>query len=395
MLDFVYYAPTRYIFGRTAMDHLARALQENHAQRVLLVHYGEESPPLPVGRTRKILKESGFEYKEFTGIRPNPLLSRILEGIEFCREYKPDLILAVGGASVIDTAKSIAAGVKLNQEEDLWEDYIFPKNRFKASLPVGVVLTLPAAGSEMSFGLCVTNDKTREKRYTGGECLIPKFCIANPEFTFTLPPYQTACGVFDIFSHLNERYFVPYTDVDLSDRMIEAIMRSVLIHGAVLVKEPHNYESRAQIMWAGTIAHNKILEMGRTHGDWASHDIAHELSGFYDMAHGSSLAVITPAWMKYVYKHAKPKFLQYARRVFDVDYGFDKENEAIEEMIKRLEGYIRSLSLPLGLKEAGVKKSDFAAMAESAMRGRTNVGTGNGIYLLGKEDIINVYNLAY
>ncbi len=395
MLNFNFYCPTRYLFGNDAMDFFPDALREQKAKRILVVHYGEASTPIPITAVRESLGANGFEYAEFTGIKPNPVLSRILKGIEFCREYKPDLILAVGGASVIDSAKAIAAGVMLSEDEDLWDDYIFPKKRFTKALPVAVVLTLPAAGSEMSFGICVTKEDVKSKRYTGGEPLIPKFCIANPEFTYSLPPFQTASGVFDIISHLTERYFVPFPDEDLSDLMIEAVIRTMLTHGPVVMRDPQNYGSRSQIMWAGTIAHNKILEMGRTHGDWASHDIGHELSSFYDMTHGCSLAIITPAWMKYVYRYAKPKFLQYARRVFGVtDIGSDREDEIIEEMIRRMESFIRSMGLPTRLSEVGIDDSNFEAMAESAMNGRPNVGTGNGIYLLKKADILEVFRLA-
>lgn len=403
MLSFNFYCPTRYIFGKDAMDFFPDALREQNAKKIMVVHYGESrtmsTPERAVNEVRKALISNGFDYLEFTGVVPNPVLSKVMEGIEVCREYEPDLILAIGGGSAIDTAKAIAAGVKLGKDEDLWNDYIFPKNRFKKAVPVAVVLTIPAAGSEMSFGICITDEKTRTKRYTGGECLIPKFCISNPEFCYSLPPYQTACGVYDIVSHLTERYFVPYPDEDLSDHMIEAIIRTLLIHGPKVIAEPENYGSRSQIMWAGTIAHNKILEMGRTHGDWASHDMGHELSSFYNMTHGASLAIITPAWMKYVWKRVSPenrgKFLQYARNVFNVtDIGHDREDDVVEEMIRRLEQWTVSLGLPTRLSEAGIGDECFEEMAENAMRGRKNVGTGWGIYLLHKEDVVEVYKLA-
>lgn len=403
MLSFNFYCPTRYIFGKDAMDFFPDALREQNAKRVMVVHYGERpdmaTPINAVNAVRESLTANGFEFIEFAGVVPNPVLSRVMEGIEVCREYKPDLILAIGGGSTIDTAKAIAAGVMLEEGEDLWNDYIFPKARFKKAVPVAVILTIPAAGSEMSFGICITDEKTKTKRYTGGECLIPKFCISNPEFCYTLPPYQTACGVFDIVSHLTERYFVPFPDEDLSDHMIEAIIKTLLVHGPKVMADPENYGSRSQIMWAGTIAHNKILEMGRTHGDWACHDMGHELSSFYDMTHGASLAIITPAWMKYVYKRVAPenkgKFLQYARNVFGVtDIGHDREDDTIEEMIRRLEQWIKAMGLPTRLSEAGIGDEDFEAMAENAMRGRKNVGTGWGIHLLYKDDVVNVYNLA-
>jgi len=394
LLDFQFYCPSRVIFGKNAMESLPDMLKQYGATKVMLLHYGKISTPIPIGEVIDSLKANSIPYVEFTGIKPNPLLSRVRDGIEFCRENRPDFLLAVGGASVIDTAKGIAAGVKLSEGIDIWDDYYFPKNRFSDSLPLGVVLTIPAAGSETSFGTCMTNDETHAKRYTGGECLIPKFAIMNPEFTMTLPPYQTACGVVDIISHLTERYFVNFPNEDLSDRMIEACIRTLLINGPIVMRDPKNYAARAEIMWTGSIAHNKILEAGRTHGDWASHDIGHELSGFYDLTHGATLAIIMPAWMKYVYKHNLAKFEQYARRVFDVDIAFDRQEEVILEMIARFENFSRMMGLPVRISQAGIDDSRLEEMAKSAMAGRKHVGTGNGIVLLGEKEIMDVYRLA-
>lgn len=394
MLDFEFYCPSRVLFGKIAMQSLPAMLRKYGATKVMLVHYGNESIAVPVGQALELIQAEGIACTQFAGIRANPLLSRVREGIEACRESGADFLLAVGGASVIDTAKAIAAGVKLPQGANIWQDYIFPKKRFSSSLPVGVVLTIPAAGSETSFGICITDDETRAKRYTGGECLIPKFAIMNPEFTMTLPPYQTACGVVDIIAHLAERYFVNFPDVDLSDRLIEACIRTLLINGPVVLRDPLDYAARAEIMWTGSIAHNKILEAGRTHGDWASHDIGHELSGFYDMTHGATLGVIMPAWMKCVYSHNPAKFEQFARRVFDVDIAFDRREDVILEMIRRFEAFIRMMGLPARLSEAGINDARFAEMARSAMAGRKHVGTGNGIVLLGEQEILEVYRMA-
>ena len=376
------------------MDSLPDMLKQHGATKVMLLHYGKDSPAAPVSQAIGALKDNDIPFVEFADIKPNPILSRVLEGIEFCRKNEVDFLLPVGGGSVIDTAKAIAAGVKLKDGEDIWRDYYFPKNRFSQSLPLGVVLTIPATGTESSFGTCMTNEKTFSKRYTGGECLIPKFAIMNPEFSMTLSPYQTACGVFDIVSHLAERYFVNFPDVDLSDRLIEACIRTLLINGPIVIRDPQNYAARAEIMWAGSIAHNKILEAGRTHGDWASHDMGHELSGFYDMAHGATLSIIMPAWMKYVHKHNQTKFVQFARRVFDVDIDYANAEETIAEMILRLENYIRSLGLPARLSDAKIDDSRFDEMVKSAMAGRKHVGTGNGIALLREKEILDVFKLA-
>jgi alcohol dehydrogenase YqhD (iron-dependent ADH family) len=210
----------------------------------------------------------------------------------------------------------------------------------------------------------------------------------------TLPPFQTASGALDILAHLVERYFVIHKNVDVSDRMIEACARTILINAPILMRNPSDYDARAEVMWTGCIAHNKILEMGRTHGDWASHDIGHELSGQYDISHGASLALIMPAWMKYVYKHNIPKFLQFSCRVFDVDISYDKPEEAIEEMITRFENFCKVMNLPTSLRDVGIDDSKFDLMAMNALDGRKHVGTGNGVYLLGNEDVLEVLNLA-
>jgi alcohol dehydrogenase YqhD (iron-dependent ADH family) len=395
MLDFEFYAPTRIIFGKTAMDALPGQLAKNGAGKILFVHSGGKGSRTAADDARRLMEKAGVRYSEFSGIQPNPLLSKVLEGIEFCKKESPDFLLAVGGGSVIDTAKGIAAGVRLKDGEDIWKDYYFPKARFKDALPLGVVLTIPAAGSEASFGTVVTHDTLKTKRYTGGEPLLPKFAILNPEYTKTLPPYQTASGVFDIIAHLIERYFVKHLNNDLSDRMIEACIRAMLINAPILMRDPANYDARAEVMWTGCIAHNKILEMGRTHGDWSSHDIAHELSGQYDMSHGASLAVILPAWMKYVYKYDMPKFSQFSRRVFDVDIACEHPEAAIEEMIARLENFGRVMGLPVRLKDAGIDDGKFDLMARAALEGRRHVGAGNGVYLLKEEDVKAVYRLAY
>jgi len=394
MLDFEFYAPTRVIFGRDSLGTLPDQIKMAGAKRLMLAHDGSTATQFIVDQVEDTLKKSNIDYIEFKGIVPNPLLSRVLEGVEVCKKENIDFILAVGGGSVIDTVKGIAAGVKLKEGEDLWRDYLYPKARVSDAIPMGVVLTIPAAGSEASFGTVITHDELKMKRYTGGESLLPKFAILNPEFTMSLPPYMTACGAFDILSHLMERYFVNFPNVDLSDRMIEAVARCVLNNAPILVDDPKNYDARAEIMWAACIAHNKILEMGRTHGDWASHDTSHEISATYDLAHGAALAIITPAWMRYVYKHNPAKFHQFAVRVFDVDVAFDRMDDAILEMVKRLENFCHVMGLSTTLTGAGIDDSKFELMASNALDGREYVGTGHGIYLLNKQDVLNVLKLA-
>ncbi|MCL2391594.1 MAG: iron-containing alcohol dehydrogenase [Oscillospiraceae bacterium] len=394
MLDFEFYAPTRIMFGRDALAGLPAQLHKAEAKKLFLVHDGSKGTQHIVDEVEQVLKANNISYVEFSGIQPNPLLSRVVDGVKVCKKENIDFILAVGGGSVIDTCKGIAAGVKLKDNEDIWKDYLFPKNRFTDAIPMGVVLTIPAAGSEASFGTVITHDELKMKRYSGGEALLPKFAILNPVFTTSLPPYMTACGVFDILSHLMERYFVNFDHIDLSDRMIEAVARTVLNCAPVLVKDPTNYDARAEIMWAGCVAHNKILEMGRTHGDWASHDISHEISSTYDVAHGAALAIITPAWMKYVYKHNPAKFHQFAVRVFDIDIAYDKMDCIAEELVDRLVNFCKVMGLATTLSEIDIDSSKFELMASNALDGREHVGTGNGIYLLNKEDVLNVLKMA-
>lgn len=394
MLDFEFYAPTRILFGRNALEALPRQVEKTGAKNILIASYGDAGTKKPVDDVKAILEKNGIAYKEFSGIKPNPLLSKVFEGVELCKKEGIDFIIAIGGGSVIDTAKAMAAGAKLKEGEDLWQDYYVPKKRFTDGIPLGVVLTIPAAGSEASFGSAIKHDELCTKRYTGGEPSYPKFAILNPEYTTTLPPHHTAAGVFDIFAHLAERYFVNFPNVDFSDRMLEAGIRTVLNNAPILVEDPQNYDARAEIMWTGCVAHNRILEAGRTHGDFASHDISHEVEAHYNMSHGSVLAIIMPAWMKYVYKHNKEKFLQFAVRVFDVDIAFDRADSAIEEMIARVERFAHVMGLPTRLSDVGVDESQFEMLADRAMVGREFVGTGNGIILLGKKEIIDVYKLA-
>lgn len=389
MLDFTFYNPARIVFGKQSLSLLG-AMLETYAGKRLLLHYGGGSV-IKNGvfdKVVSILEESGVFFIELGGVMPNPRISLVREGIKICREYNIDFILAVGGGSVIDSAKGIAAGVKY--DGDIWECYMTPK-RIVSALPLGVVLTIPAAGSETSSGSVVTDEKTGFKRYTGGECLIPKFAILNPEFTFTLPAYQTACGASDIMAHLMERYFTNVKNVDFTDRLIEGSLKTILYNTPLVLEIPDNYEARAEIMWASTIAHNNLLNTGRI-GDWGSHDIGHELSALYDIAHGASLSIIFPAWMKYVYKANVDKFIQFAVRVFDVELAIEDKDRIVYEMIKRLEGFYRSAGLPVRLSEIGIGNERLREMADKAIIGR---GTLGQLVKLTADDILEIYKLAF
>lgn len=387
MLNFEYCSPTRIVFGREAEKRTGE-LARRFGKKVL-VHYGGGSIKRNGVYDKVIasLKEAGVDFVELGGVQPNPRLSLVREGIRLCKEEGVDLILAVGGGSAIDSSKAIAAGLKY--DGDVWDMFLDgSKGPFEA-LPVGVVLTIPAAGSECSNGCVITAEEGWLKRDIGGECLVPAFAVMNPEFTFTLPAYQTACGASDILAHMFERYFTQVTHTDLTDRLLEAAMRTILIQAPIVLREPENYDARAEVMWTGTIAHNNLLDTGRL-GDWASHNIEHELSGMYDIAHGAGLAIVFPAWMRYCWKENPARFVQLAVRVFDVDLAFGQTQEIVEEMIRRLENWYRSLGMPVRLHEANIGEDRLREMAKKCFIARQ---IGN-FKKLDEEDVYQIYRLA-
>jgi alcohol dehydrogenase YqhD (iron-dependent ADH family) len=304
---------------------------------------------------------------ELAGVKPNPRLSLVYEGIKLVKENNLGLILAVGGGSVIDSAKAIAMGAVI--DGDVWDFYL-GKGEPKAALPIGTVLTIPAAGSEASTGTVITNEDGWFKRAVNSELIYPRFSILNPELAFSLPKFQVACGVTDIMAHLMERYFTNVTHVAFMDRMLEAAMKTLICQAPIVLEEPHNYDAWAELMWTGTIAHNNLLNTGRV-GDWASHDIEHEISGIYDIAHGAGLAIVFPAWMKYVYKHDINRFAQWAIRVWNVDMDvFDPERVA-RLGIERMEAFFRSMGLATRLADAGITGERIDEMASKATDGNT------------------------
>ncbi len=388
MLNFTYYNPAKIIFGKGT----EATAGENCAQygKNVLLHYGGGSIKKSglYDTLVKSLKDAGLAVTELGGVKPNPRLSLVHEGIRLCRENKIDFILAAGGGSAIDSAKAIAIGAKY--DGDVWDFYEGKADATEA-LPIGVVLTIPAAGSESSDSSVITNEETGRKYGYSCDCFIPKFAIMNPEFTFTLPDYQTACGASDILAHLMERYFTQVEHVDLTDRLIEATMKTILYYTPMALKKPNDYDIRAEIMWAGTIAHNNLLNTGRI-GDWGSHGIEHELSALRDVAHGAGLAVIFPAWMKYCYKDNPDRFLQFATRVMGVELSFDRKEEAILLGIERLEAFYKSIGLPIRLPDLGFVEADLAPMAEKCAMSRG--GTIGNFKKLNKDDILNIYKLA-
>ena len=339
MEDFVYGRSTRVIFGRGKEKEAGKEVRRAGGSTVLLLS-GQ-------GSIRKSglydsvvdgLQEEGLTVVELSGVVPNPRLSFARKGIALCRKESVDFILAVGGGSVIDTAKTIAVGVPY--DGDVW-DFSAKKTPPRKALPVGVVLTIPAAGSETSQYAVITNDETpyplkRDVVFVNQELIRPQFAILDPELTFGLPPYQTACGVVDIMSHVIERYFTSSSNVEFTDRLCEATLKTVIEGARVVMKEPRNYDARAQIMWAGSIAHNDLLGTGRA-GDWSSHAIEHELSAIYDIAHGAGLAIVLPAWARHVYPKAVAQFAQFAVRVWNVEPDFADPARTAREGILRMD----------------------------------------------------------
>lgn len=386
MLNFKFQNKTKIIFGKDMESNVGAELK-TFGKKVLL-HYGGGSIK-KYGLYDKIvanLKEHDIEFIELGGVEPNPKLSLVRKGIEICKTEKIDAILSIGGGSVIDSAKAIGVGAMY--DGDVW-DFFLGKAAIKATLPMGVVLTIPAAGSEASSGCVITNEEGQYKKAFGSPLVRPMFAVLNPEVTYTLPKYQTSAGVVDMLAHTMERYFTNEKHVDLTDRLCEATMQSIVHNGRLLMTNPDDYNPRAEIMWASTVAHNDFLGTGRL-GDWASHNIEHELSGIYDITHGAGLAIIFPAWMKYVYKHDTARFVQFASRVWDVKEDFGTEEEIILEGIRRMEVFFTDIEMPISLKEADLATDRFEEMAKKA----TEFGAQGNFVKLEKEDIVKIYELA-
>lgn len=385
MRNFTFNNSTTIIFGKDTQKNVGQETKK-YGQNVLL-HYGGGSIK-KTGLYEEVLaslKSAGLRVVELGGVKPNPRLSLVKEGIKLCLENNIDFILAVGGGSVIDSAKAIAIGVKYCG--DVW-DFYSGKAKVTEALPIGVVLTIPAAGSESSTGSVITNEDGWYKRSTGSLLLRPKFAIMNPELSYTLPDYQTACGAADMIAHVMERYFTNEKNVEFTDRLCEATMKTIIKQVKIVLLDPTNYSARAELMWAGTIAHNGLLGTGRLE-DWASHGIEHELSGIYDIAHGAGLAIIFPAWMQYVYKHDINRFVQFAHNVFNIDIDFSNLEMVALEGIKKLKAFFKEIGLPTSLKEVNIDDSRFEEMATKA----TERPLGNFVRLE-KEDVINILRIA-
>lgn len=376
MDNFEFCNPTKIVFGKGTEAQVGKEAAA-YSKKILL-HFGGGSIKSSglYDRVTASLKAAGVEWVELGGVKPNPRLSLVHEGVKLCKEHQLGLILAVGGGSVIDSAKAIAMGAVI--DHDVW-DFYMGKGAPVAALPVGTVLTLPAAGSEASTGTVITKEEGWLKRAVNSELIYPRFSILNPELAMTLPRFQVACGAMDISAHLMERYFTNVQNVAFTDRLIEATLKTIIRQAPLILKNPKDYDAWSEFMWAGTIAHNNLLNTGRV-GDWASHDIEHEISGIYDVAHGAGLAVVFPAWMKHVLHHDLNRFVQWAVRVWNVEMDvFNPEAVALEG-IARMEVFFTSLGVGTRMKDLGITDDRIDEMANKCTDGDTRT-VGNFVKL--------------
>ncbi len=388
MQNFTFQNRTKIIFGKDTEEQVGKEVRR-YSDKILFLYGGGSIKKYGIyDRVMDPLNEAGIEVVELGGVQPNPRLSLVKEGIEVCRENGIEFILAVGGGSVIDTAKAISIGVPY--EGDVWDFYSINKAVDK-SLPIGTVLTIPAAGSESSPGSVITKEEGGYKRDVVDNELRPEFSILNPEFTYTLPEYQTASGAADIMAHVMERYFTHEENVGLTDRLCEGTLRIIIQNTPIVLKEPKNYEARAEITWASTVAHNDLLGTGRVE-DWASHNIEHELSGMYDITHGAGLAIVFPAWMEYVYNENVERFAQFATRVWGKETNYYSLERTAREGIKALKDFFRDIGLPTSLEELDVEISD-GDLREMATKCTEEGPVGNFVEL-DADDVLEIYNIA-
>ncbi|TAJ12006.1 iron-containing alcohol dehydrogenase [Marinilabiliaceae bacterium JC017] len=362
MRNFNFAATTKIFFGKNKVNELANEIQK-HGKRVLLAYGGGNIKKS--GLYDKVISEltgAGIAYVELEGIQPNPRLKSVKEGVRLCRENQLDFILGVGGGSVIDCAKAIAAGV--SYDGDPW-DFVIRQAKVEKPLPVGSILTLSATGSEMNGNAVISNEEIKEKRAMGDERLRPVFSILDPTYTFTVNKWQTAAGTVDIMSHIFEQYFTHDTGTFVQDAIAEGILQTCIKYGPIAVEQPDDYEARANLMWASSLALNGLTGTGKLYGDWATHGIEHELSAFYDLTHGAGLAILFPVWMEYVLdSKTAPKLAQYARNIWHVETADDME--AAEQGIKATRKFFTRLEMPSSLAEVNITTDHFDQMAKNA-----------------------------
>ena len=389
MDNFTFYSPTYFVFGKDTENQTGEYVKRFGGTKVL-IHYGGGSVIRSglLDRVKVSLEKEGIAYTLLGGVQPNPRSGLVYQGIDLCRSEGVDFILAVGGGSTIDSAKAIAAGTLY--DGDFWDFY--SGTPIEKALPVATILTISAAGSEGSADSVITKEEGMFKRGASAESFRPKFSILNPALTQTLPAYQTACGITDIMAHLYERYLTNTKDVEVTDRLLEALLLTMVHEGPKAVADPNNYEARANIMWAGMIGHNNACGVGRSQ-DWNSHNIEHELSALYDCAHGAGLAVTMPAVFTYVMNHDVMRFAQIATRVWGCQMDFAHPEETAKAGIEALRNFLISIGMPKNFAELGAKEEDIDKLVEVLCYGDGRTGTIDGFVTLNADDCRKIYQL--
>ena len=391
MENFNYYTPTRVIFGRGTENQTGELVKQQGCRKVL-VHYGGNSAKKSglLDRIFRSLEEAGIDYVSLGGVVPNPRLSLVYEGIELCKKEQVDFILAVGGGSVIDSAKAIGYGMA--NEGDVW-DFYEGKRQATACMPIGTVLTISAAGSEMSNSSVITNENGWLKRGYNTDYCRPKFAVMNPELTMTLPKYQTASGCVDIMMHTMERYFNQSDNMELTDGFSEHLIRTVMKNAKILMEHPDDYNARAEVMWAGSLSHNGLMGCGTDGGDWASHQLEHELGGMFDVAHGAGLAAVWSSWARYVLDARPERFARFAVNVMGVAPGADDTETALKG-ISAMEDFYHAVEMPVRVSEMGIDLTEeqMRELAEKCSHfGKRTIGC---VKKLDKEDMYQIYKNA-
>lgn len=392
MFNFDYCTPTKVVFGKGTESRVGELVKEAGGTKVL-VHFGGQSAVRSglIDRVKASLDEAGIWHTELGGVVPNPHIGKVREGIALGKEHGIDFVLAVGGGSVIDSSKAIAYALA-EPELDVWE--LFAHTRAaKACLPVASVLTIAAAGSEMSNSCVITNEVTGEKRAYDDNLSRPKFAVMNPELTMTLPDYQTESGCADIMMHTMERYFTSGGNMEITDAMAEGLLRTVMKYAEVLHADPQNYEARAEIMWAGSLAHNGLTGCGSDGGDFATHMLEHEMGGMFDVTHGAGLAAIWSSWARYVYKDCLPRFVRYAIQVMQVEPQSTEAETALKG-IAAMEEFYRRIGMPTNMRELGIEPTEAQILEMAASCARAGGGSIGSAKVLHETDMAEIYRMA-
>lgn len=392
MKNFEYFTPTRVVFGKNAEEQTGRLIKEAKCKKVL-VHFGGSSAKKSglLDRITSSLEEEGISYVTLGGVVPNPRLSKVYEGIELCKKEEVDFILAVGGGSVLDSAKAIGYGVA--NSGDVW-DFYMKTREIQGCLPIGTVLTIAAAGSEMSNSSVITNEDGWLKRGCNSDSSRCRFAVLNPELTYTLPEYQTQCGCVDILMHTMERYMTTEPSLELTDGISEALMKNVIKHAKILMEDPENYEARAEVMWAGSLSHNGLTGCGTNGGDWAPHQLEHELGGMFDVAHGAGLAAVWGSWARYVYKTQPERFVQFAVNVLGIENDFRNPEKTALKGIEAMEDFYRSIGMPVSIRDMGITVTEEQIKELAYKASFKNTRTLGTFKVLNQEDMAEIFRIA-